>query len=155
VTLNLAAAGQFNLEIRHSVPAAGGRVSLYFRSGRGWYAAGTALAGDGWQTLRFSKEAFSTEGQPAGWHDIDGIRIAVWREQPRDGMLRVRFLGTVQHDVAVVMPDGEAGSESRAATRTTEDVQEMLHEMGLVSDAVREGALPHGALGDRPVATER
>ena len=84
-------------------------LSGRIRSGEGaaWFLVLSPYLG--WQTLRFVKKAFSTEGQPAGWHDIDGIRIAIWREQPCDGALRVRFLGTLQHDVAVVMPDGERG----------------------------------------------
>lgn len=152
VALNLAAVGEFHLEVRSTVPAAGGRLSLYFRSGNGWCAAGTALAGDGWRTLEFSKDAFSIEGQPSGWHKVDAIRIAVWREQPRDASLRLRSLEAVEHEVAVILPAAAAGNESRTAVRTAERVREMLAELGVRSDAIAEDALPHGAIGGRPLA---
>ena len=79
VNLNLAAAGEFILDISTSSPEAAGRVSLYFHSGNGWYAAGRVLSEKGWNTLRFSKASFVLENRPAGWHRVDAIRIAVWR----------------------------------------------------------------------------
>ncbi|MGM0485557.1 MAG: glycoside hydrolase family 10 protein [Planctomycetota bacterium] len=150
--LNLAAAGELKLEVLNTTPESGGRLSLYFRSGEGWYAAGAALTGDGWQTLRFSKAAFSTEGEPTGWHNIDGIRIAVWRGQSVDSSLRVRELAAVQHDVAVIIPSAGSNPESQTAARAAEDVAKMLSELGLGSDAIEDEAMLHGALGDRRVA---
>ena len=152
VTLNLAAAGELTLEVLNTVPEAGGRLSLYFRSGKGWYAAGAELAGRDWQTLRFSKAAFSVEGEPTGWHKIDGVRIAVWRGQPRDSSLRLRSLATAQHDVALVIPSGNAGGDVRTALQTSNEVAEMLSELGLGSDAIEDSAILHGALGERRVA---
>ncbi|MFW6168896.1 MAG: glycoside hydrolase family 10 protein, partial [Planctomycetota bacterium] len=150
--LNLAAAGELRLEVLNTASQAGGRLSLYFRSGEGWYAAGAALAGDGWQTLRFSKASFSTEGQPAGWHAIDGIRIAVWRGQPVDSSLRARELVAVQHDVAMIIPSAGSNNERKTATRVAEQVAGMLSELGLGSDAIEDQAILRGALGNRRVA---
>ena len=55
VQLDLAAPGQFRLEIAVEKPDVAGRVSLYFRSGKGWYASGAGFVKQGWQTLRISK----------------------------------------------------------------------------------------------------
>ena len=151
IELNLAAVGELKLEMRSSVANAGSRVSLYFHSGQGWYAAGTGLAGDDWQTLRFSKADFTVEGEPAGWHKIDTIRIAVWRGQPVDHAVHVRQLRTARHDVALVIPSAGSRSEIRTALQTSQDVGQMLSELGLGSDAVEDTAIVHGALGRRQV----
>ena len=152
VQLNLAAAGEFGLEILSTVPEAAGRISLYFRSGDGWYAGGKGLEAKGWQTLRFSKAAFAVEGQPAGWHQIDGIRIAVWRESSVDFQIRLRALHAIVHNVALVIPTASDASEVRTALQTAEEVGDMLAELGLGSDAIEDEAIAGGALGDRSVA---
>jgi uncharacterized lipoprotein YddW (UPF0748 family) len=152
VQLNLAAVGEFGLEILSTAPEAAGRISLYFRSGDGWYAGGKGLEAKGWQTLRFSKAAFAVEGQPAGWHQIDGIRIAVWRESSVDFQIRLRALHAIVHSVALVIPTASDASEVRTALQTAEDVGDMLAELGLGSDAIEDQAMAGGALGDRRIA---
>ncbi len=152
VQLNLAAVGEVGLELLSTVPEASGRISLYLRSGDGWYAGGKGLEAKGWQTLRFSKAAFTVEGHPVGWHQIDGIRIAVWRESSADFQVRFRALRAIQHDVALIIPSARAQSELRSALQTAEDVGEMLAELGLGSDAIEDEAIVNGALGDRRVA---
>jgi hypothetical protein len=155
VDLDLAAPGQFLLDIAVDEPQVAGRLSLYFRSGRGWYAAGGGFVKKGWQTLRFSKASFNIEGEPAGWHDIDAIRISIWRGQPQDYSVRLGRLAAVSHDIALVIPAAQAhrgDGEVRAALRAAEDLGSMLDELGLGSDAVEDAALAKGALGDRRVA---
>jgi len=154
VKLDLAAPGEFTLEITADQPEAVGQVSLYFRSGEGWYAAGTGLVKKGRQTLRFSKASFRVEGKPAGWQKIDGIRISVWRGGARDSTIRLARLAARWHDVALVVPAARGGkdSEARTARRTAGIVADMLGELGLGADAVEDAALPRGALQNRRVA---
>ncbi|NQT37579.1 MAG: hypothetical protein HQ581_08825, partial [Planctomycetes bacterium] len=155
VELDLAAAGQFLLDVAVEKPEVAGRVSLYFRSGAGWYSAGGGFLKEGWQTLRFSKASFGVEDEPAGWHKIDGIRISIWRGQPEDYSIRIGRLRAVWHDVALVIPAAyahENDGEIRAALGAAEDVGGMLDELGLGSDAVEDAAIANGALGDRHVA---
>lgn len=153
--LDLAAPGQFFLEIAVENPEVAGRVSLYFRSGGGWYASGAGFVKKGWQTLRISKASFNIEGEPAGWHKVDGIRISVWRGQPQDYSVRLGRLAAVSHDIALVIPAAHAhrgDREVQSALKTAEDFGSMLDELGLGSDAVEDAALASGALGDRRVA---
>jgi len=152
VELNLAGAGAFQLDVLVTAPESAGHVSLYFHSQSGWYAAGGGLAGEGWQTLTFSKAAFSVEERPVGWHKIDAVRIAVWRGQPKDFKIRLRRLEAVEHDVALVIPSASSHGEYRSALKSAEEVGEMLAELGLGSDAVEDRALAEGALGKRCVA---
>ena len=153
--LDLAAPGQFLLEMAVDKPQVAGQVSLYFRSGDGWYASGGAFEKEGWQTLRFSKAAFNIEGRPAGWHKIDAIRISIWRGQPEDYSIRIGRLAAVWHDVALVIPAAYAHQgdrEIRGALGAADDFGSMLDELGLGSDAVEDAALVDGALGERRVA---
>jgi uncharacterized lipoprotein YddW (UPF0748 family) len=152
VTLDLAAAGEFALELRPTVDDATARISLYFRSGDGWYAGGQELSATTWHTLRFSKAGFVTEGQPAGWHCVDRIRIAVWRQSATDFRVQLRGLRALQHAVALVIPADQGQRERETARQAADEVGELLAELGLGSDAVDDSALIHGALGHRSVA---
>jgi uncharacterized lipoprotein YddW (UPF0748 family) len=154
VELNLAAPGEFTLLAAAESPEAG-RLSLYFRSGEGWYAAAGALTKGGWQTVRFLKAAFRAEGNPAGWQKIDGIRISLWRTAAKDVSLRIRSLAALTHEVAVVVPSqaGRAGQrELKTALDAAARVADLLADLGLGADAIEETALTDAALGDRHVA---
>jgi len=155
VKLDLSVPGEIALEI--SSPAADkvGHLSLYFRSGAGWYSAGAELSKKGWQTLRFSKASFRTEDKPAGWRQIDGVRISIWRGPAADTVVRLRRLAAVWHDVALVIPSPElhpGNQEIQAALSAADTVGDMLSQLGLGSDAVDEKAVAHGALRRRHVA---
>ena len=155
VNLDLSVPGQFSLEIATDDPDAAGQITLYFRSGDGWYAAGTGLIKKGWQKLEFSKASFRVEGKPAGWQKIDGVRIAVWRGAAKDAAIRLADLAASWHEVALVIPaaqgHGEDG-ELRGARRTADMVGDMLRELGLGCDAVEDAALARGVLDKRRVA---
>jgi hypothetical protein len=155
VRLDLAAPGEFTLDVASDSPEALGHVTLYFRSGDGWYGAGGALGKKGWQTLHFSKAAFRAEETPAGWGQIDGIRIAVWRGQAKDATLRIRRLSAVTHEVAIVIPAGAsraANGELHSAREAAHGMAEMLGELGLGADAIEDTTLVKGGLGSRKVA---
>ncbi len=155
VKLDLAMPGEFALEICSSDPQTAGQVTLYFHSGGGWYGSGRGLKEAGWQTLGFSKASFHTEGKPAGWDKIDGIRIAVWRSQEKDATVQLRRLAARWNDVAVVVPADEAASgdgELRVAVQSASSMSKMLGDLGLGADTVDEGAVAEGALGHRRVA---
>ncbi len=153
--LDLSAPGEFTLEVAGDAPAAVAELTFYFRSGDGWYTARGLLRKQTWQTLRFSKASFRTEGTPAGWHQIDGVRIAAWRGRAENAWLAVGRLAAVSHDVALVVPTASShvgDPEFRTAMDTADRVAGMLGELGLGTDALKEAAVAKGALGDRRVA---
>jgi uncharacterized lipoprotein YddW (UPF0748 family) len=155
VKLDLSVPGEIALEIRSAAADKVGHLSLYFRSGAGWYAAGGELSKKGWQTLRFSKASFRPEDKPAGWHQIDGVRISIWRGPAADTVVRLAGLTAVWHDVALVIPSPElhpGDREMRSALSAADTVGDMLGQLGLGSDAVDEKAVIHGALERRRVA---
>ncbi len=155
VDLNLAAPGQFELEVAVDPPEACGNLTLYFRSGGGWYGAGGGVAGPGWQTVRFSKASFRPEGAPAGWDKISGIRIACWRGRAKDATIRIRRLAACWSDVALIIPTASDNPDDRevdSALSVAETVGDMLDDLGLGADAVEDSTLASGGLGQRRVA---
>ncbi|MCP5118616.1 MAG: hypothetical protein GY953_48000, partial [bacterium] len=157
VTLDLAAATSFTLDVMESGSDGGGPnvgVSLYFRSGKGWYSGGSAISKAGWRTLVFPRQAFSIEGKPAGWQHIDGIRISVWRpqrEEARDTAFFLRNLKSRSNNTAILLPD--AGSPDRKTSmNVAERLEQMLHETGIGADLIEAKSLASGTLGSRPLA---
>ena len=92
VQLDLTGRREFTLDVEPSNSAAVGEVTLYFKSGDGWYGCGKWLWRPGPQTVRFAKTSFRSEGHPAGWEHVDGIRIAVWRGTGENSSLRLSRL---------------------------------------------------------------
>lgn len=154
LALDLSAVGEFSVDMKVEDARAAGHVSLYFRSGDGWYSGSGAMFKKGWQTLRFSKAGFKVEDRPAGWHKIDAVRISVWRGQSQDSRVSVSRLVARWHDVALVIPAAAKakGGEFRAALQSAETVSHFTADLGLGSDAVEDAALMHGALKNRRVA---
>jgi uncharacterized lipoprotein YddW (UPF0748 family) len=152
-SLDLADAGQFALTLRAAEPQAVAQVSLYFRSGNGWYAAGASLGKPGWQILEFPKSSFRIEGQPAGWRKIDGIRISFWRGQAKDSTILLRRLAAGWHDVALVLPSSrEQDGEQATVRETAGNLAQMLADLGLGSDTIDDADVVRGGLGKRRVA---
>jgi uncharacterized lipoprotein YddW (UPF0748 family) len=92
VAMNLASYVEFELEVFAPNPGAISSFTLYFRSGAGWYGASATLKQSGWQTLRFAAGDFIPEGAPAGWSQIDGIRLSPWKAASQDTYLALRQL---------------------------------------------------------------
>jgi uncharacterized lipoprotein YddW (UPF0748 family) len=155
VKLDLSGVGGFTLELACPAPEATQGLTLYFHSGNGWYSGAGSLSGKNWQKLSFSKASFHFEDRPAGWEKIDGIRIAVWRGQPKDTVVRIRDLSSFRHEVALVIPaaaEDQPRGETQGALEAADRVARFLAELGLGSDAIDEQAICHGALGNRQVA---
>jgi uncharacterized lipoprotein YddW (UPF0748 family) len=155
VKVDLAAPGEFVLSLSAPEPSCVAHLSLYFHSGDGWFGAGTGLQKRGWQTVRFSKASFKPEGKPAGWGQIEGIRIAVWRGSAKDSHMLIGSLAARWHNVAVVVPevpDEGAQGDVMAGLEAAKRVSEMLADLGLGADAIDEASLAKGALANRRVA---
>ena len=158
VRLDLRSSGGFVLETAIDDPVLLGGLTLYFRSGSGWYTADKPAGKKGWRTLRFAKAAFSVEGTPAGWDKIDGIRLSAWRPLGKDvGDTSVRFrrLAAVWHDVAPIVPvptQSRTDAELAVAKEASHRLEVMLDELGLGSDPLDEEAIARGDLGRRRIA---
>jgi len=139
VKMDLSRPGEFVLDVAVDQPEAVGHLSLYFRSGAGWYAGSGSVNRPGKQAVRFVKSQFRTEGKPAGWNQIDGIRISFWRGASVDTQARIYRLVAIQHPVAIIVPGevgGQEASESRTVREVSERVGQLLSDLGLGYDTL-------------------
>ncbi len=155
LALDLAAVGEFAVDMKPEDQTAAGHDSLYFLSADGWSSGPVEIFKKGWQTLHFPRRPPShVEGQPVGW--LPDRRRAHLRVagQSKDSRVSVSRLVASWHDVALVIPAaGQAkDGEFRAALQSAETVSHFMAELGLGSDAVEDTALVHGALKNRRVA---
>lgn len=83
VSLDLSHYNCFSLRIKLDNIAAISMISLYFKSGESnnWYSLICAIpcTTEEWHTILIPKSAFACEGACAGWNDIRGIRLSVWK----------------------------------------------------------------------------
>ncbi|MFZ5833379.1 MAG: glycoside hydrolase family 10 protein [Planctomycetota bacterium] len=154
--LDLRGAGGFELRISIDRPAAINSVTLYLRSGDGWYGASARVrnpsTADELQTLRFPREAFRAEGRPKGWSAVDGIRIAAWRGAEENARVLLHSLIAATSPVAIVVPDRGEGEDVEAAEDAAEQMSAMLADLGLTTDRIPLSAAANDALGSRAIA---
>ena len=137
VSLDLSGPGEFLLEVSVEPVEAVGYLSLYFRSGEGWYAASGSVTRPGRQVLRFRKSDFRIEEHPRGWEHIDGIRISFWRGRNVDGRARIYRLVAVRHAIAILGPAAAIygrDPEYRVARETFQRFARLLDDLGLAYD---------------------
>ena len=156
--LDLVSAGGFLLEAAVDDPQSVGSLTLYFRSGDGWYASSLPIDKKGRQTFRFSKTSFQKEGKPAGWEKIDGIRLSCWRGQGadvRDSAVAFRRLTAVTQQTVVVLPARKSfkqEGEFRGVRSAAQTVVALMEDLGVKADEIDEDAVSVKSLGQRRVA---
>jgi uncharacterized lipoprotein YddW (UPF0748 family) len=154
VTLDLSRFGRFTFDLYVGNPGVCGRMTVYFRSGAGWYGAG--VNGEaGWQKVTLMKSQFRSEDTPAGWGAIDGIRLSPWKGADGDSYVALDNLGAHSSDIAVVRSTrsaAEAPDEARSVEQFSGGMQELLARAGISSDLVTDEDVVAGALKTRKVA---
>ena len=145
-------AGPWNLSscqtIRLHVDAEGdrpARMMLYLQAGRGWYRAGF-VAVPGENTIDLLRRKFETEEQPGGWDRIEGLRIAVMREE---GLGRAVFLSGI---------DGVSRTARVALYRNDSGVQEepgLEEYVDLMGAALDRLSIAYEIVGDSEVKAGR
>lgn len=141
---DLSAYSMFALELYVPDPGAVSQFTLYFRAGGGWYAQSHKITKAGWQTLRFAVTDFSESGTPAGWDQVDTIRLSPWRESEDDTELVVRELRAFQPDVFIL--HDTITSESGLADRSAELVGFLLDEYDVSLGMFDNSAIDDGYL---------
>ena len=102
---------QFYFYCRDTTPVSG--FSLYLRSGNGWYAARFAqtVRGD-WSKVKVRKSQMKIEGSPAGWGEIETIRISAWRARDVDTEFYLSGLGRLGTGGPIAVIRGESVVEN-------------------------------------------
>ena len=147
---DLAAYTTFELELTCRDPAALRSLAVYFRSGNGWYIWNKPLQGAGRQRLTLRRADFASEGQPAGWSHITGLRLSPWKGAAHAASLTFHRL-VARHDSLYVVQATRSAPQpgDRAmARRCTERVADWLDRAGLAHAVVTEDQAAAGALDD-------
>ncbi len=124
-----------------------GNITLYFRSGSGWYGGWFVPARAGWQTIRLNRASFSVEGTPAGWDRIDAIRFSCWRRADGEALVHLTELKAVSARIVVIR--GTRNAEPATALQTAALFENILESYGIpftsISDEDAEEGLPANA----------
>ena len=152
---NLSAAIAFELEVACPQPDAIRTLGLYFKSGNGWFVANKPLTSPAQHTLVFAKSDFGTEGQPAGWDRIDGIRISPWKGSSRNTALILSRLASIEGAGLVVVRGTSSCTDAgmrAVAEKTAARVSGLLIEAGLGHQLLTDEDVAQGALANATLA---
>jgi uncharacterized lipoprotein YddW (UPF0748 family) len=151
VDLDLSRWGRFSFDMYIDDPGLFGSFTIYFRSGDGWYGSGAPLGRKGWNHIELSRANFGTEDDPAGWDQIDGIRLSGWRGSEGTGFMAVDNLMAHREPYAIVMGTNtieKQGGEARTVEQTAEVVANLLADAGVRTSTIGDGDVEEGALSD-------
>ncbi len=146
--------GRLSFSVSVEGAAAVGHLTIYFRSGDGWYGASFA-AHEGARDVTLRKTDFAVEGNPTGWASIDGVRLAIWSGAPRAVTATYSDLMAYSDDIVVVR-----GARTRTVSsgnwstvqRVAEDMTDLLAGLGVDYGAVEDADVEAGALSDAKIA---
>jgi len=125
VSLDLSSITTLEFELTCDQPAAVRKLTLYLKSGEGWYACSKSFSKTGRQRVVFPKAEFSTEGKPAGWNRIQAVRLSPWKGADQNVALIAHSLTARKDGILVVRAtssapsDGERAFAKRVADRVT------------------------------------
>ena len=140
----------FELELTCPDPAALRSFAVYFRSGDGWYIWNQPLRGGGRQRLTLRRSDFATEGKPAGWSEVTGLRLSPWKGNGRSTELTFHRLTARRDALYIVQATRSApqAGDRALARRCTERMADWLERAGLAHAVVTEDQLAEGAASD-------
>lgn len=128
------------LDVSCEQPSAIRAVSVYLKSGAGWFVWTGKLSGPGRQIIPIMKNDFSTEGAPAGWDQIETVRISAWKGEALDSALVLHALEARNNEIAVVQATLSApnATERTAAQRTVRRISGWLQRVGIAHDVLTD-----------------
>lgn len=144
----------FSLEITLEKSEASRTLSLYFKSGEGWYHWSRTVRGEGRHTLTLRKSECGTEGTPAGWGHIDGLRVSPWKGTSIDGALVIHSLTAQSTRIMVVEGtlSTRDAAERELSRRSARRLSRLLAASGIAHGTMDDDAVVAGGLADADVA---
>ncbi len=151
VKLDLAMCDGFRFLFYCEDPSPVAWFTFYFRSGAGWYAATFGGgASSSWQKIAIRKENTRIEGQPAGWANVDMIRISAWRGASEDTQFLVARPGVLGGDAAVAIVRGDS-----AASGNPSEAESVRRYSSVMADFLERAGLSRVTISDMDVTAER
>ena len=122
---------------------------IYLQSGKGWYTANFALPEAGrWGTIKIDKEDMGTEGTPAGWNEIQTIRLSAWRGGNTNTELAIRDLRRIEDSGNIYIVRNESALATHPGDAASihaypRDIAGQLRKLGLDYSLVSDLDLPN------------
>ncbi|MGQ9523780.1 MAG: family 10 glycosylhydrolase [Armatimonadota bacterium] len=146
---DLSAFDRLKVKLRVTNPAAVAYITLYLRSGAGWYGASFTPKSADWHFVDLMRSQFVGEGQPTGWNAVDGLRFSVWKGAASDTDVLLGGIWAASSAIAVIdgasfLPTGhpDRASAVEAASRTAR----FLSKIGLDYGTIGQSDILGGAL---------
>jgi len=153
--VDLSASDKLRLKLRVADPGAIAYITLYLRSGAGWYGASFTPKSSGWDFFDLARSQFVKEGEPAGWNAVDGLRFSVWKGAASDTEVLLGGIWAVSSPIVVV--DGASFLPSDHPDRATaveaaSRVARFLSKVGLSYGTIAGSDILDGALKGQRIA---
>lgn len=146
VSLDLSNYDTFEIDLTCEQPEFMRSLAIYFKSGDGWYIWNRPLRSTGRQTLRMMRAEFQSEGTPAGWHQIERIRISPWRGAPGNTTLVLHQLRASAPGILILRHDHGSPDERSVSRRATQRISQWLDDINLSHAILDESHLTSARL---------
>ncbi|MDD5483317.1 MAG: family 10 glycosylhydrolase [Kiritimatiellae bacterium] len=145
---DLSAAATVEMELTAPAPEAVQSIGLYLKSGRGWYLWIQPLARGGRQKFFFQTASAATEGKPAGWNKINGVRVSFQNEAAADSFVILNALKAGAGQIILVKATSSApDKDARAVARkTTARIAKWLGDAGVAHSILDDDDIAAGKL---------
>lgn len=144
VAADLSAATCLEFDLTCERPEALQALSIYLKSGKGWFVAQVHIAEPGRQRVVIPRGAFVADEKPSGWQRIETLRFSPWRGQPKNTRIVLHSATARLGGVVVIEGTSSVGGngERKAAQRATKLVSGWLAELGIGHDVVTDDDAP-------------
>lgn len=142
-SLNLSSYNSFELDMSAAQPEASRAVSIYFKSGSGWYEWTAPLLHSGRQILNIMKSDFKELNQPAGWDKISMVRFSAWKGQSISSSVILHYFQARETPVLLVRATDSApnAGEISASRRAADRISRWLQNIGIPHSIVTDDQL--------------
>jgi uncharacterized lipoprotein YddW (UPF0748 family) len=154
VSLDLSRCSSVEFDLSCNRPEAFRSLNLYLKSGDGWYVWSGSLPEPGRQRMFALKGDFAVEGKPAGWNQIEFVRISAWRGIPVDTDVTVYSLEARADSILLVKNTASSPipAERNFASKVNQRLSRWLRDMNIPHGIVTDEDVEAGALGMARVA---
>jgi len=147
IKLNLTDYQSLEFDFSCDQPSAIRALSIYLKSGKGWYVWTGKISGPGRQILSMMKADFKPQGKPSGWHAIERIRLSPWKGASLDTAISGYSLQARNNAIVLIQGTASAkdASEKAIAKRCTMRLSNWLQKAGV----------PHDIMTDEQVMSQK
>jgi len=121
-------------------------IGLYLKSGKGWYLWIRPIVKFGRQKFFLQIKDAATEGRPAGWSKISGVRVSFQNNLAANTQITLRRLAAGSSGIILVKGTSSApdNGERKVAEKATERLSKWLEDMGAAHSVLDDGDISGG-----------